>query len=90
MSDVAVEVLGYAGSILILIAIKYVRHPKHNVTVDLLMLAGQALIAANSFYHGAFPPAILNVISFGLNILNLKKDVTTQREQESLKWENVF
>lgn len=69
------DIIGYAGSILILIALKYVRCEKHNIKTDLLIMIGQIAVSANSFYYGAFPAALLNLAGFIVNIFNLRKDL---------------
>ena len=64
---------------MILIGIYFIRNRKYELQVDVLMSVGQILIAVNSFYYGALPPAFLNVVGALINLNNIKTDLRRRK-----------
>lgn len=60
-----IEFVGTAGAICLLLAyflIATQRIPADAATAHLLNLFGAGMLGVNSIYHGAYPPAALNVL----------------------------
>jgi hypothetical protein len=60
-----VEIVGSAGAICLLLAYFLVsarRISSSSSRAHLLNLAGAGMLGVNNLYHGAFPPAALNVL----------------------------
>jgi hypothetical protein len=71
-----VELVGTAGAICLLLA--YFLIATHRVSADralahLLNLAGAAMLGVNAVYHGAYPPAALNILWAGIALTALAR-----------------
>ena len=64
-TEIAVEVVGWAGALLILLAyllLSMGRLTGQSVTYQAMNVAGAAGFIVNGWWHGAIPSAVLNVI----------------------------
>ncbi len=64
-TEIAVEVVGWAGAALILLAyllLSMGRLTGQSVTYQAMNVAGAAGFIVNGWWHGAIPSAVLNVI----------------------------
>ena len=69
-----IDIAGWIGVIALLIAYGLVstkRIEGDAVIYQLLNLAGAALLIVNSFYYGAYPSVVINVIWIGIAIFAL-------------------
>ncbi len=76
MTELLVEIAGWIGAGLILLAYALVssgRIAARSVSFQLLNLLGAAGFVVNSGFHGAWPSAILNVIWIGIAAVSLAR-----------------
>jgi hypothetical protein len=80
---ILIEILGWAGSISILIAYALLTTRKLNASskvYQLLNIVGSLLLIVNTLYHGAAPPAALNLAWLGIGIYSIVKSKSFKRE----------
>ena len=61
---VAIEIVGWTGALLVLVAYWLVSHGRlggTTFTFQAMNVGGALMLAANGYYHGAFPAVFVNV-----------------------------
>jgi hypothetical protein len=74
--NIAVEVVGWAGALLILLAYLLLSAGKltgRSLTYQAMNVAGAAGFVVNGWWHGAIPSTVLNVIWMGIGAVALWK-----------------
>lgn len=69
-----VDVVGWAGVVVLLVAYALVstrRIEGDSAIYQILNLGGAALLIVNSFYYGAFPSVVVNVVWIGIAVFAL-------------------
>ncbi|MGD2034865.1 MAG: hypothetical protein PVF73_07410 [Bacteroidales bacterium] len=81
--NIFIEIAGWTGSFLILLAYSLISSRKlagNSKLYQLLNVAGSLLLIANTIYHRAIPPAALNLVWLGIGIYSLVRSSGHQRE----------
>ena len=76
MIQLIVEVVGWAGMLLYVVAYTLVssgRTRGTSQTYQLMNLAGAVGVATNAIYYGAYPSAVVNVIWFAIAATTLSR-----------------
>lgn len=71
-----IEIVGWAGALLVLVAYWLVSHGRISGTTlkfQAMNVGGALMLAANGFYHGAFPAVFVNVCWLMIGILALRR-----------------
>lgn len=82
MNNIFIEIAGWTGSFLILLA--YVLLTSHKISSDskyyqLLNIAGSLLLVFNTIYHRALPPATLNIFWLAIGLYSLIRSAFNKR-----------
>ena len=81
--NILVEIAGWTGSFLILLAYSLITARKlsgNSKMYQLLNVVGSMLLIVNTIYHRALPPAALNLIWLGIGIFSLISTSAHKRE----------
>ena len=73
---VAIEIVGWTGAVLVLAAYWLVSHgrlPGTSLRFQAMNIGGALMLAANGYYHGAFPAVFVNVMWMGIGLAALQK-----------------
>lgn len=84
ITELAVEVVGWAGALLILLAYLLLsagRLTGQSRAYQWMNVAGAAGFVVNGWWHGALPSTTLNVVWMGIGIIALWNIARTQRPQ---------
>ena len=77
--EIAVEVVGWAGALLILLA--YLLLSAGKLTGQSVVYQGMNVVGAAGWWHGALPSTALNIVWMGIGLVSLWK--ITQRRGSS-------
>lgn len=81
--NIMIEILGWAGSLFILLAYILITTRKLNAVskyYQLLNIAGSLFLIINTLYHRAMPPAVLNFAWLAIGVYSIVKSKTFTRE----------
>jgi hypothetical protein len=76
VSNTLVNVLGWLGGVLILVAYAAVSVRKlegDSIVYQSLNVVGSALLIANAFHYGAYPSAVVNVAWVAIALISLAR-----------------
>jgi hypothetical protein len=79
----AVEVIGWAGALLILLSYALLSAGKlraESLTYQSMNILGAAGFLVNSGWHGALPSAVLNLIWMGIGVYAVRQQRQQRRE----------
>lgn len=74
--ELAIEAAGWAGALLILgsyIGVSAGRFTGQSRTYQWMNVVGAAGFVVNTWWHGAIPSAVLNVVWFAVGLITLRK-----------------
>jgi len=81
--NVLVEIAGWAGSFVILLAYGLLSARKisgNSCLYQMLNIFGSLLLIVNTIYHQAIPPATLNFVWLGIGVFSLFRSTSHRRE----------
>lgn len=83
--ELLVDILGYIGMVLLLIAFGLISMHKitaKNVSYQWMNLVGSILLMINTYYYGALPSALLNLVWLFIALVYLLKIYRQPRTKE--------
>ena len=83
---VAIEILGWSGAVLVLVAYWLVSHGRiggTTFTFQAMNVGGALMLAANGYYHGAFPAVFVNVCWLLIGLFALRAHRRARRARSS-------
>jgi hypothetical protein len=82
-TNTLIDIVGWVGAVALLLAYIFIstrRMEGDSASYQLLNLGGSAFLMVNSFFYGAYPSSIVNIVWISIAIFTmLRKKVKTQK-----------